>query len=281
MPTTKSNTVLITGASSGIGKATALYLAERGLQVIGTGRSLERLTELQSEASRRDLPITVVELDINKDEAVDLAVRRLLDEHGTIDVLVNNAGYGLWGPVESLTIDEVKAQFETNLFAALRLIKAVLPGMVREGRGTVINISSIEGRLATPFNGAYAASKFALEGLSEALRIELWPLGVRVAVVEPGLFRTGFFENQVVGKYAESQELPYLPYIQRYRAKRARYDRLASDPIRVAKVIHKIVRSRRPGFRHPVGLEARLGALGARLLPERIFQAMLSRATIK
>ena len=281
MPTTKSNTVLITGASSGIGKATALYLAERGLQVIGTSRSLERLTELKSEASRRDLSITAVELDINKDEAVDLAVQRLLDEHGTIDVLVNNAGYGLWGPVESLTIDEVKAQFETNLFAALRLIKAVLPGMVREGRGTVINISSIEGRLATPFNGAYAASKFALEGLSEALRIELWPLGVRVAVVEPGLFRTGFFENQVVGKHAESQELPYLPYIQTYRTKRARYDRLASDPIRVAKVIHKIVRSRRPGFRHPVGLEARLGALGARLLPERIFQAVLSRATIK
>ena len=281
MPTTKSNTVLITGASSGIGRATALYLAERGFQVIGTSRSLERLTELQSEALSRDLPITAVEIDINNDEAVDSAVQRLLDEHGTIDVLVNNAGYGLWGPVESLTIDEVKSQFETNLFAAIRLIKPVLPGMVREGRGTVINISSIEGRLATPFNGAYAASKFALEGLSEALRIELWPLGVRVAVVEPGLFRTGFFENQVVGEYAESQELPYLPYIRKYRTKRARYDRLASDPIRVAKVIHKIVRSRRPAFRHPVGLEAKLGALGARLLPERIFQAMLSRATIR
>ena len=281
MPTTKSNTVLITGASSGIGKATALYLAERGLQVIGTSRSLERLTELKSEASRRDLSITAVELDINKDEAVDLAVQRLLDEHGTIDVLVNNAGYGLWGPVESLTIDEVKAQFETNLFAALRLIKAVLPGMVREGRGTVINISSIEGRLATPFNGAYGRQQIRPGGPERGPQDRALASGRPSGRCRAGLFRTGFFENQVVGKHAESQELPYLPYIQTYRTKRARYDRLASDPIRVAKVIHKIVRSRRPGFRHPVGLEARLGALGARLLPERIFQAVLSRATIK
>ena len=203
-----------------------------------------------------------------------------MNEHGTIDVLVNNAAYGLWGPVESLTIAEVKTQFETNCFAAIRLIKAVLPGMVRQGKGTIINISSVEGRIATPFNGAYAASKFALEGLSEALRVELWPLGVHVAVVEPGLFRTGFFENQVVGEKAESSELPYLPYIQRYKTKRARYERLSTDPIEVAKVIHKIVRSRRPAFRHPVGLEARLGTLAARLLPERVFQAMLSRATI-
>lgn len=274
--------VLITGASSGIGLATALYLAEKGLVVIGAGRSMKRLAELKGEASKRGLPITTVEMDINTDEGVDDALSHLMADHGGIDVLVNNAGYGLWGPLEALSVEEMRAQFETNFFAPFRLIKAVLHGMVRRGSGTIVNISSVEGRLATPFNGAYAASKFALEGLSEALRVELWPLGVRVAVVEPGLFRTNFSKNQVIADRVRSGELPnhYHSCVQRYRERRGRYDRLSADPIKVARTIHKIVRSRRPGFRYPVGPEARLGILGTRLLPERIFQALLSRATI-
>ena len=281
MSTSQGKTALITGASSGIGKVTALYLAQKGWSVIGTSRSMSRLEELRKEASEADLPVTGVELDINSDEDVDQIMPRLLDEHGTIDVLVNNAGYGLWGPVESLAIAEVKAQFETNFFAALRLIKAVLPGMVRQRRGTIINVSSVEGRLATPFNGAYAASKFALEGLSESLRVELWPLGVRVALVEPGLFSTNFQKNQVVAERADSEDLAYSSYMEKYRSRHALFERFSTDPIKVAKVIHKIVRSRRPAFRYPVGLEARLGMLGARLLPERLFQAMLSRATMR
>ena len=191
MSEARHKTVLITGASSGIGKATCLYLAERGYAVVGTGRSIARLSELQDLASERDLPITAVELDINSDEAVNRILPELIDEHGPIETLVNNAGYLLWGPLETLPIGEIKALFETNFFAAVRLIKGVLPGMVQRRKGTIINISSIAGRFATPLTGAYAASKFALEGLSEALRTELWPLGVRVAVVEPGLFRTG------------------------------------------------------------------------------------------
>ena len=282
MSKAKSDTVLITGASAGIGRATALYMAERGYSVIGTSRSAARLEELESEASRRNLSFTAVELDINSEEAVGRELPRIIERHGTIDVLVNNAGYGLWGPVESLSLIELRAQFETNLFAAIGLIKAVVPAMVREGRGTIINVSSILGRMGTPFNGGYAATKFALEGISESLRVELGPLGVRVAVVEPGLFRTDFLRNQVIAEAADSEELPYRPFIERYRAKHSRFERrLATDPIKVAEVIHKIARSRRPAFRHPVGLEARLGILGARLLPERLFHAMLSRATMK
>ena len=281
MPAGQGRTVLITGASSGIGKATTLYLAERGYRVIGTSRSLARLEELRREALERNLPFTAVELDINSDDTVEQAIPQLTTEHGPIDVLVNNAGYGLWGPIESLSMAEVKALFETNFFAVLRLIKAVVPDMVRRRTGTIINVSSVLGRLATPFTGAYAASKFALEGMSEAMRVELWPFGVRVAVVEPGMIRTAFHDNQVIGQRALSEDLAYYPYTERYRTRHDRYGMLAGDPVTVAKAIHRIVRSKRPAFRHPVGPGARLGILGARLLPETAFQALLSRATIR
>ena len=281
MPTHPGQTVLITGASSGIGKATALHLAERGYDVIGTSRLTARLADLEAEASARGLSVSGVEMDVNGDGAAGV-MARLIDEHEGIDALVNNAGYGLWGPVELLSVEELKAQFETNFFAAVRLIKAVLPGMVKRGSGKIVNISSVEGRLATPFNGAYAASKFALEGMSEALRAELRPFGVFVSVVQPGLFRTEFQKNQVVGEGVDSaaDASHYAPYIDAYRAKHGRYEWLVSDPIGVARVVHKIVRSRRPAFRHPVGIEARLGMLGARLIPERLFQALVGRATM-
>ena len=281
MPPDHGKTVLVTGASSGIGQATCLYLAEEGYDVLGTSRSLERLGDLESEASTKNLGVTTVELDINSDQGVRAVLPALIRSHGAIDALVNNAGYGLWGPLESLSIAELKAQFETNLFAAIRLIKAVLPEMTRQRHGTIINISSVLGRMGTPFNGAYVASKFALEGMSESLRTELWPFGVRIAVVEPGLIRTEFQKNQVIGQDALSSDLPYSPYVRRYNSRHDRFNRLATDPVKVARVIHKIVRSRRPAFRYPVGPEARLGMMGARFLPERVFQAMLSRATLR
>lgn len=273
-------TALITGASSGIGMATALYMAERGFSVIGTGRSDERLAPLREEAARRGLALRALEMDINSEEAVGEAMTRLLAEGSGIDVLVNNAGYGLWGPVGTLSLDQVRDQMETNYFAAVRLILAVLPAMTARRRGTIINISSVEGRLATPFSGAYAASKFALEGLSEALRLEVWGLGVRVALVEPGLIRTRFQENQVIGEHADLKDSPYDPYVQRYRERRGRYDRFGTDPVKVAKVVHKIARARRPRFRYPVNIEARVGAMAARLLPERVFLALMGRATM-
>jgi len=260
--------------------ATALYMAERGFSVIGTGRSDERLAPLREEAARRGLALRALEMDINSEEAVGEAMTRLLAEGSGIDVLVNNAGYGLWGPVGTLSLDQVRDQMETNYFAAVRLILAVLPAMTARRRGTIINISSVEGRLATPFSGAYAASKFALEGLSEALRLEVWGLGVRVALVEPGLIRTRFQENQVIGEHADLKDSPYDPYVQRYRERRGRYDRFGTDPVKVAKVVHKIARARRPRFRYPVNIEARVGAMAARLLPERVFLALMGRATM-
>lgn len=273
-------TVLITGASSGIGLATALYLAEKGYSVIGTSRHIDRLTSLQEAADQKGLHITALELDINSDDGVRSVLPELLAK-SEVQVLVNNAGYNLWGPLQGISMNQLRSQFETNFFAAARMVKAVLPGMVQRHKGTIINMSSVLGRLGTPFNGAYVASKFALEGLSESLRVELSPLGIRVSLVEPGLFNTNLHYNQVIGERAESEDLPYNTYMSTYRERRTRLDRFGSDPIQVAKVVHKIIRSKRPRFRYAVGLDAVSGILGARLLPERLFQALLSRATIK
>ena len=278
--TDRRDVVLITGASSGIGMSTALYMAEKGYHVIATSRVMERLADLKAEAARRRLPIAGVELDINSETGLSEKLEAIAEEHGPIDVLVNNAGYGLFGPVQTLAPDELRAQFETNVFAAVRLIRGVLPAMISQGRGTIVNVSSVVGRVGLPFHGAYASSKFALEGLSESLRTELWPHGIRVALVEPGLFRTRFPENQAAAAGIDSEDGdPYRRHIEQYKARRDGFFQRGRDPIRVAKVVHRIVESRRPRLRYQVGIESYLGVLAARLLPERVFLYLLGWAS--
>ena len=278
--TDEQGVVLITGASSGIGMATALYMAERGYRVVGTSRTKERLADLEAEAARRNLSVAGVALAINNEVGLAEELAAIAEEHGPVNVLINNAGYGLFGPVQTLTTNELRAQFETNVFAVARLIRAVLPGMIRQGGGTIVNVSSILGRIGAPFHGAYASSKFALEGLSESLRTEVWPLGVHVALVEPGLVRTAFPDNQAMATGIESDDAaPYARYLQAYRNRtREAFDR-GKSPVLVAKVIHGIVRSRRPRFRYPVGMDSRFGSLAARVLPERVFLSLLGWAT--
>ena len=273
--------VLITGASSGIGKATALYLAERGYTVIATSREASRLDGLHEDADRRNLAIISVELDINSEDDVAFIVPELIERYGGIDALVNNAGFGMWGPVEVLSDTELKSQFETNFFAAARMMRAVLPTMIKQQRGTIVNISSVLGRIGTPFNGAYVSSKFALEGISESLKTEVQPFGVRVAMVEPGLFRTNFPDNSLRGEAAASENIAYAPYIRQYGDNREMFHRFGGNPVRVAKVVHKVIASPSPNFRNPVGIDARTGTLAARLLPERIYWRILSKATMR
>ena len=277
----EAQTVLITGASAGIGKVTCLYLAEKGYNVIGTSRASSRLGGLYSEAAPRGVTVHGQELDINSDAEVQRVMPKVFDQFGEIHALVNNAGYGLWGPLEIVSIDEMKALFETNVFAVLRMTQVVLPAMIERRAGKIVNISSVLGRLATPFNGAYASSKYALEGLSESMNHEVSPFGVHVALVEPGLFETEFQRSQVRAQRADDPNLAYASYVQRYNDRHQTFDKLASDPVKVAKVIHKIIRSRRPALRHPVGLESHAGIMGTRLLPGRLFQWMLGRATLK
>ena len=222
-----------------------------------------------------------MELDINSENAVAFVVPELIERHGAIDALVNNAGFGLWGPVETLSDAELKIQFETNFFAAVRMMRAVLPAMTEQRRGIIVNISSALGRMGTPFNGAYVSSKFALEGISESLKTEVQPFGVRVALVEPGLFRTNFPSNSVRGERADAESSAYAPYIGRYDNAREMFHHFGGDPVRVARAVHKVITSPSPNFRNPVGIDARAGTLAARVLPERIYWRILTRATLR
>ena len=278
--------VLITGASAGIGRATALYLVEKGYTVLGTSRSMDRLMPVKEEAEAAGGAgnFVPVELDINLDPGrpgcMDEILPRLAEEHGAIDVLVNNAGYALWGPMEAMTAEQMMDQFKTNVFAPFRLANLVIPAMRERRAGRIINISSVAGWVVIPFNGAYASSKFALEAQSQALRMELWPFGVKVSLIEPGLVGTDFQKNTVDGVDTESSDLPYGPHIAAYRRKHARYQALTRDPIKVARLIERIIESRRPRLRYPIGIEARVGIMGARFLPDRLYQGMIARSTM-
>lgn len=274
-------TVLITGASSGIGRVTCLHLAERGYTVIGTSRSLNRLDGLFDEAEERGLRVWGAEMDVNSDESVETVAAGLVKQFGSIHALVNNAGFGMWGPVESLSVDELKTQFEANFFGAVRMIQATLPGMLARRSGRIVNISSVLGRIGTPFNGAYVSSKYALEGLSESLRAEVAPFGVRVSLVEPGLFATDFQKNQVRAARSRDPALAYAKYVRNYERRHGQFERMASDPIKVARVIEKAISARRPSFRYPVSAEAWAVTVGNRVLPERLKNALLSRATMR
>ncbi len=277
--TNRIQTVVITGASSGIGRVSALHLAERGYTVIGTSRELGRLEGLFDDAEGRGLRVFGVELDVNSARSVDSVMPELISQFGEIHALVNNAGFGVWGPVESLTMTELKSQFEANFFGAVRMIWATLPEMVSRRSGRIVNISSVLGRIGTPFNGAYVSSKYALEGLSESLRAELRPFGVQVSLVEPGWFETDFQKNQIRAARADDPALAYARHIRSYSESHERFEWFAGDPVRVARVIEHALSARRPSFRYPVGADARAGILGARLLPERLFHALLDRVT--
>ena len=179
-----SKTALVTGASSGIGEATALKLREVGYTVYGAARRLERMKELADEGVR------LLTMDVTDDDSMRAGVERIVSESGRIDVLVNNAGYGSYGAVEDVPLSEARYQFEVNVFGAARLIQLVLPQMRSQGSGTIVNICSMGGRIYTPLGGWYHGTKFALEALSDCLRMETKPFGIDVVMIEPGSIRT-------------------------------------------------------------------------------------------
>ena len=186
------STVLITGASSGIGKATALYLARRGYHVLASSRELGRLDELMAQGGAESLPISAHQLDVNDQVSVAAVVPRILDQVGALDALINNAGYGLWGCLEDLTMEEVKVQFETNLFAVLRMSQAVLPHMRERRRGTIINVGSVAGRIGSPGGGAICRQQIRPGGPDQGLAdggVPIWHLG--------GTHRTRPFSHQL------------------------------------------------------------------------------------
>ena len=251
---------LITGSSSGIGFETALHLARNGFKTYASMRNLEKSKNITQVAKEEKLPLEVVQLDVNDDISVKQAIDKIVAaEDRRIDVLVNNAGYGLLGALEDLTIEEIKAQFETNFFGVIRVTQQVLPIMRKQKSGTIVNISSVGGRMGIPSLSAYHSTKFALEGLSESISYELEPFGIRVVVIEPGFIRTNIMNSSMTAKKAVDPKSPYFSLTQQLERsfKSAMENTSASSPPEeVAKVVLQAVTSESPKLRYTVGNDA-------------------------
>jgi NAD(P)-dependent dehydrogenase (short-subunit alcohol dehydrogenase family) len=248
---------VVTGSSSGIGFETSLLLAKNGFRTYATVRNLDKAKEIRSLADKGELPIRVVELDVDSDKSVGDAIDRINDENKGIDVVVNNAGYMLMGALEDLSMDEIKAQFETNVFGAIRVMRAVLPIMRKQQGGTIVNVSSIAGRISFPIGSAYHGTKFALEGLSESLHYETQPFGIKVILIEPGVIGTNFLKNIKVAQMAQEPTSPYTAMFETLqKAFIRRFHDQATSPEEVAKVILNAVTSDNPELRYVVGNDA-------------------------
>jgi len=243
--------VLITGTSTGIGLETALVLGRAGHRVFATMRSLERGGTLRAVVEREQLPISILPMDVDSDESIAGATAAVRDQVGCLDALVNNAGIERAGSVEGLTLDDFKATMETNYFGALRTIRAWLPEMRRRRSGCIINITSVAGKIACSPLAPYAASKFALEALSEALAQEVRPFGVRVAIVEPGIIDTG-----MARRIEEASTDAEYPQVRRFGHMFAASLDHPTPPAVVAAKIRDIIESGTQTLRHPVGPDA-------------------------
>jgi short-subunit dehydrogenase len=272
-------TILITGATSGIGKYTALHLARVSHRVIATGRRMTLLERLCDEAKTQGLELLPVRLDVTDTKSIDeavLAVDAATEGRG-IDALVNNAGYGLAGPMEVVSDADLRAQFDTNVFGLMAVTRAFLPKMRQRGDGRIVNISSIAGRITYPYLGAYHASKYALEALSDALRMELAQFGIRVVIVEPGSIESEFSKRaistvRVDGPATEA----YQAFITKRDKLRRMFDSIAVGPETVAKAIERAVTARRPSARYVAPFRTRW-ALAFYRLPVAWVDTIVSR----
>jgi NAD(P)-dependent dehydrogenase (short-subunit alcohol dehydrogenase family) len=275
----KLEVALITGAESGFGLLTSIELALRGFRVFASMRDLARGARLDEEARAANVTIEKIALDVSRPQSIDAAVREVQARAGRIDVLVNNAGFGMGGFVEELDLSELREHFETNFIGLVAVTKAVLPGMRERASGRIINISSISGRFAAPGLGAYSASKFAVEGFSESLRHELSPHGVWVSLIEPGTFRTDIFErNRRVAKRALDPASPNFERSKRFEQFITRMvERSTADPRAVARLITRVAEARRPRLRYLIGTDARGQALAKGLLPFGVLERGMAR----
>jgi NAD(P)-dependent dehydrogenase (short-subunit alcohol dehydrogenase family) len=259
--TTTAKTILVTGASSGIGAAIAARLAQDGHRVTGTCRN----------PGPESLPgIKMLALDVTSDASVQSCVAQFLGDTGGIDVLINNAGYLQSGAIEEVTIEQAQAQFETNYFGLVRMVRAVLPAMRARKCGLIVATSSLAGMVPLPFWGQYNASKFAVEGMMETLRHELKPLGIHVSMVEPGAIKTPFY-----GAPKSTVMDAYSPWRERFFNKMKNFEEKAPGPEVVAHVFARIVNSPRPALRNTVTTEATLFPFLRRLLPAGAFEVGL------
>jgi len=271
--------VLITGCSSGIGRAAALSLHQAGFTVYATARRTEALTELSDRGLR------TLALDVTDEQSMTTAVAAVEADAGAVAVLINNAGYGLYGPVEQLPMAEIRRQFETNFFGLVRLTQLVLPGMRRRGRGRILNVSSMGGRITLPGGAFYHASKYAVEALSDALRMEVAQFGIDVVLIEPGPVKTPW-NDVAAGSLSTAGAAANGDAYREYKAavgasfgrvQGGLFGRLGSTPEDIAKVITQAVTARRPRARYLINPVAKSLVAMNRVLPARAYDSMLRR----
>jgi short-subunit dehydrogenase len=275
MTNTTDQVAIITGASSGIGAATAENLAEDGIQVVLTARRAEKLEAVADRIESNGGDALVVPADVTDDDALDSLVETVTDEFGRIDVLVNGAGFGLYGSVEETPIDEARYQFDVNIFGLARLTQLVIPVMREQRSGTIINISSMGGKVWYPMGAWYHATKHALEGWSDCLRYELAPHGIDVVVVEPGLIDTEWGEIMADGLLERSGDGPYAGMAQDVAEASLEDTSDMSDPEVVATAISNAVRSDNPKNRYAVGSYAKPMIALRRFAGDRVYDRVV------
>ncbi len=245
---------LVTGSSSGIGYETALSLARKGYKTYASMRDTSKGAKILDIAKKENLELKVVQLDVDDDSSIASAVEDILNEDDTIDVLVNNAGYGLFGCVEDITITDLKKQFQTNFFGIVTLIQKIAPIMRRNKSGTIVNVSSVAGRIGFPGSPAYISSKFALEGLSECMRYELGQFGIKTIIIEPGVIKTNFMSSMKMVQ--PKKDSPYTDLTNQVISGIKMMAELGTEPSEVAKVITKAIAEPDPLPRYVVGNDA-------------------------
>ena len=249
------NVALVTGCSSGIGLETAVALAREGHFTFATMRNLKKVEALEKIVKDENLPISILELDVDNKESMDNAIEKIIEQKGRIDTLVNNAGCGMCGTVEDVSIDEFKEQFETNFFSIVRMIQKIAPIMRKQKSGSIVNVSSVAGRIGFPVSPAYISSKFALEGLSECLRFELSPFGINVITIEPGVIKTNFFDSMKMAKRSDSNSV-YNDITSKVISGVKMMAEMGTDPKEVANAILKSINDKNPLPRYIVGNDA-------------------------
>lgn len=245
---------LVTGSSSGIGYETALSLARKGYKTYASMRDTSKGAKILDIAKKENLELKVIQLDVDDDSSIASAVDVILKEDDTIDVLVNNAGYGLFGCVEDITITDLKKQFQTNFFGIVTLIQKIAPIMRRNKSGTIVNVSSVAGRIGFPGSPAYISSKFALEGLSECMRYELGQFGIKTIIIEPGVIKTNFMSSMKMVQ--PKKDSPYTDLTNQVISGIKMMAELGTEPSEVAKVITKAIAEPDPLPRYVVGNDA-------------------------
>jgi NAD(P)-dependent dehydrogenase (short-subunit alcohol dehydrogenase family) len=268
---------IVTGSSSGIGLETALMFARNGYVTYATMRTPEKGALIKNAVEKENLPIKVAQLDVTDDKSVKNAIDHITSEDGRIDVLVNNAGYGLVGALEELSIEEIKAQYETNFFGLVRVIQAVLPTMRKQRSGRILNLSSGAGLFGYPGGSAYVSTKFAVEGLSESIAYELEPFGIKVILIEPGFVKTNFANSMLISKKAQDPTSSYSQMMQRIAASSNELAKSGSSAELVANVILDAATNPNPRLRYLVGKDVEAWAASKKSMDESEFFNMIKK----